>query len=223
MEDELMLENIKACLFDMDGTVVDSMWIWGSIDFDYLDRFNITEVPETIGKDIEGASMRETAVYFKKTFNIPDSIEKIVSDWNDMAFEKYSTKVTLKPHAKEFLDFLKQNGIKIGLCTSNSLVLAEAGLRYLGIYDYFDAITTGCIDIKGKPEPDIYLITAEKLGVEPENCLVFEDLVKGITAGINAGMKTVAVRDDYSDYQLEEKKALADYYIEDYNEIIENI
>ena len=218
-----MLENIKACLFDMDGTVLDSMWVWGNIDIDYLKQFGVYDVPENMGKEIEGASMREVAIYFKEHFDIPDSIDKIVSDWNDMAMYRYANLVTLKPHIKEFLECLKDRGIKIGLCTSNSLVLAEAGLKNLEIFDYFDAITTGCIDIKGKPEPDIYLVTADKLGVKPENCLVFEDLVKGLTAGINAGMKTVAVKDDYSDYQLNEKIELADYYIEDYDEFIKNL
>ena len=78
---------------------------------------------------------------------------------------------------------------------------------------------TACEVEKGKPSPDIYLAVADKLGVEPEECLVFEDITPGIMAGKNAGMRVCAVEDDYSMHQIEEKKALADYYIRDYYEI----
>lgn len=216
-----MLTNIKACIFDLDGTVVDSMWVWRQVDIDYLNKFGY-EVPKNMGKDFEGASMREVAVYFKSRFNISDDIDVMINEWNDMALYKYIHEVPLKCHIDEYLAYLKSQGIKIGLYTSNSLVLAEAALKSKGIYEYFDAITAGCGDIKGKPEPDGYLITAKKLNINPKNCLVFEDLCKGIQAGINASMKTCAVKDDYSMYQDKEKREMADYYIEDYYEIFKN-
>ncbi|MDO4965451.1 MAG: HAD family phosphatase [Lachnospiraceae bacterium] len=213
-----MLTNIKACIFDLDGTVVDSMWIWRSIDHDYL-AIHGYEVPDDMAKDIEGSSMKEVAKYFKNRFHIEDDIDKIVNDWNDMALMKYTNDVTLKPHIDEFLSYLKNNNIKVGLSTSNSMLLAKAVLKARGIYDYFDAMSAGCSDIKGKPAPDIYLKTADMLSVDPSECLVFEDLIKGLNAGINAGMKTCAVKDEYSMYQWEEKIKLADYFIEDYHEV----
>ena len=215
-----MLEEIKACIFDLDGTVVDSMWVWGQIDIDYLAKYGY-EVPENMGKDFEGASMVEVAKYFKSRFNIENDIDSIISEWNDMAIEQYTNNVHLKTGLAEFLAFLKKNDIKIGLYTSNSLVLASATLKANNVFTYFNAITAGCSGIKGKPEPDGYLITAEKLEVNPSECLVFEDLAMGIKAGKNAGMKTCAIKDAYSMYQDDEKRLLADYYIEDYNEIIE--
>lgn len=213
-----MLNNIDACIFDLDGTVVDSMWVWGSIDIDYLKRHGF-EVPKDMKDDIEGASMREIAVYFKNRFHLDYTLDEIIEDWNQMAIERYKNVVPLKPHIAEFLKYLKENSIKVGLYTSNSLVLTEAALKGNDIYKYFDAITSGCTDIKGKPEPDGYLITADRLNVPYDRCLVFEDLVKGIEAGKNAGMKTCAIRDDYSMFQDDEKHKLADYYIEDYYEV----
>lgn len=213
-----MLENIKACIFDMDGTIVDSMWVWRQIDYDYLSKYDI-EVPENMSKDIEGSSMREVAKYFKDRFSIDDDIDTIIDEWNDMAMYQYTNKVPLKPHIKEFLIYLKDNNIKTGIYTSNSYVLCEAALKAAGIFEYFDVITAGCSDIKGKPDPEGYLITSDKLNINPNECLVFEDLCKGIQAGKNAQMKTCAIKDNYSMYQDLEKRELADYYIEDYYDV----
>jgi len=216
-----LLKNIDACIFDLDGTLVDSMWVWGAVDIEYLGKHGCS-VPPDMKDDIEGSSMREIAVYFQNRFNIHDSVEKIIEDWNIMALDKYSNSVPMKPHIDEFLAYLKENNIKVGLYTSNSYVLTEAALKGHNILQYFDAITSGCSDIKGKPEPDGYLLTADKLGVSYDRCLVFEDLVMGIWAGKKAGMKTCAIKDDYSAAQDEEKAKLADYYIEDYYEVFKS-
>ena len=88
-----MLEGIKAVIFDLDGTVVDSMWMWEAIDIEYLARFGIP-LPPDLQKKISGMSFRETAVYFKETFGIPDSLEKIKSDWNDMVLVDCANRVS---------------------------------------------------------------------------------------------------------------------------------
>ena len=81
---------------------------------------------------------------------------------------------------------------------------------------------TACEVQKGKPAPDIYLAVADRLSVPPEKCLVFEDIVPGIMAGKNAGMKVVAVFDEASKNTTDKKKELADYYVESIDEFIEN-
>ncbi len=215
-----MLENIKAVIFDLDGTLVDSMWMWRDIDIEYLGRFNIP-LPPTLQKDISGMSFSETAVYFKETFGIPDSLEEIKKTWNEMALYKYTHEVPLKPGALEFLKRLKALGIRTGIATSNSRELVEAAVESLHISDYLDEIHTSCEVAKGKPAPDIYLLVAEYLKVSPEHCLVFEDIPEGILAGVRAGMKTCAVEDDFSLGMTEEKKQLADYYITQYDEVTE--
>ena len=87
---------------------------------------------------------------------------------------------------------------------------------------YIDAVTTSCDVNKGKPEPDVYLKTAEKLQVKPEHCLVFEDIPMGILAGKRAGMQVCAIEDDYSIHLTAEKKALADYYITDFRQVLDH-
>ena len=214
-----MLQDIKAVIFDLDGSLVDSMWIWRDIDIAYLGRFGI-ELPEELQTEIEGKSFSETAVYFKERFQIPDSLEQMKEEWNKMAWDKYMYEVMLKPGADVFLKYCIEKGIKLGIATSNSRQLVEAVADARGFGKNFDCIMTACEVEKGKPSPDIYLAVADKLGVDPANCLVFEDITPGIMAGKNAGMRVCAVEDDYSMHQMEEKKALADYYIKDYYEIM---
>lgn len=211
--------NIEAVLFDLDGTLVDSMWMWRQIDVEYLARFG-HELPEQLQKNIEGMSFTETAVYFKETFAIPRTLEKIKSDWNEMTMEKYRTEVFFKPGAKEFLEKLKANGKKTAICTSNSRELVEAVVDALGMRPYIDFIITACDVEKGKPSPDIYLKAAEVLGAAPKECLVFEDVPAGIQAGKAAGMRVIAVEDDFSRDMKEEKMKLADRFIENYNELL---
>ena len=213
-----MLQNKKAVIFDLDGTLVDSMWMWKAIDIEYLGRFGF-DLPSTLQKDIEGMSFSETAVYFKETFRIPDSLEKIKSDWNAMAYDKYTKEVDLKPGAEKFLEYCREHGIKMGIATSNSRELVDATIEALGVKEYFDCIMTSCEVAKGKPAPDIYLAVAKVLGVETSECLVFEDVEMGIMAGKNAGMMVCAIEDLFSMNQIERKKQLADYYIKDFEEL----
>lgn len=210
-----MLKNTDAIIFDLDGSLVDSMWMWRAIDIEYLGRFGIP-LPEDLQSKIEGMSFSETAVYFKEFFHIPDSLEKIKDDWNRMAWDKYANEVPLKPGIPEFLRGCREHGIKLGIATSNSRELVENIVEVHKLRDYFSCIMTGCDVAHGKPAPDIYLAVSEKLRVNPERCLVFEDIIPGIQAGKSAGMKVCAVEDAYSLQTKENKKALADFYIEDY-------
>ena len=215
-----MLTNIKACLFDMDGTLVDSMHIWKDIDIAFLGRFGY-ELPPTLQKEIEGMAFKETAQYFKERFNLPLSIEEIMDQWNEMAFRVYAEEIDYKKGAFAFLKMLKKIGIRTAICTSNSKELVAAVGEHLGFIPYFDTIITSCEVGAGKPAPDIYLEAARRVGVSPEECLVFEDIVMGLTAGKRAGMKLCAVEDPFSADQREEKMAMADYYIEDYLSLLE--
>lgn len=214
------LQTKKAVIFDLDGTLVDSMWMWKQIDIEYLGRFGY-ECPETLQKVIEGMSFSETAVYFKETFSIPDSLDEIKQTWIDMSIEKYRNEVPLKKGAQEFLDYLKSHDIKAGIATSNGQDMVDVVLNSLNIKPYFQVVTTACEVAHGKPAPDIYLKVAESLGVEPKDCMVFEDVPAGIMAGKAAGMAVCAIEDAFSAEMREEKQQLADFFIEDYNEILE--
>ena len=166
-----MLSGKKAVIFDMDGTLTDSMWIWPEVDRIFLKKYHLTP-PPGFAKALEGKSYTETAQYFLDVFpELSCSLE----------------------------DVQKEDALQIR--------------------EYFSSVRTGCEVKKGKPAPDVYLKVAEDLGVRPEECLVFEDVPKGIEAGRNAGMTVCAVDDAFSASDEKEKKEKADYFIRSYDEI----
>lgn len=213
-----LLKQKKAVIFDLDGTLVDSMWMWHQIDIEYLGRYGY-QCPPDLQRKIEGMSFSETAVYFKEQFRIPDSLDQIKQAWIDMSIEKYRCQVPLKKGAGQFLEYLKASGIRMGIATSNGRDMVDAVLNSLKIGSYFQVITTACEVAAGKPAPDIYLKVAKDLSAAPEECMVFEDVPAGIMAGKAAGMVVCAVEDSYSAGMRAEKTELADYFIEDYEEL----
>lgn len=214
-----ILEHIDAVIFDLDGSLVDSTWVWKAIDIEYLDKFGIKPPPD-LHHLIGGRSFHETAAYFKELFQIPDEVEQIKADWNRMAWDRYSSEVPLKKGAGQFLAACRKMRLKLGIATSNSRELVENVIAAHKLEGYFDCIMTSHEVSKGKPAPDIYLAAAQALDVSPARCLVFEDIVHGIQAGKAAGMYVCAVYDDASAAQDTKKREMADYYIHDFEEFI---
>ena len=214
-----MWRDKKGAIFDMDGTLMDSMWIWRDIDIEYLGRFGIA-LPEDLQAKIEGMSFAETAVYFREHFGITDSLEKIQSDWNDMAIDFYRHRIGMKRGARELLTQMKERGMKIGIATSNSVELTEECLAANGVADLFDTVRTSRDTPRGKPFPDIYLSVADEWGIAPEDLIVFEDIPNGAIAGKRAGMEVIAVADDYALSRREELIRIADHFIEDFTQIL---
>lgn len=201
----------------MDGTLIDSMWIWHKIGIEYLNKRNI-KMPNLKDK-IGHLNYIETAYYFKKRFNLSESVEEIIEEWSAMAYKEYNLNVKLKPGVNEFLDYLKSKNIKIALATSNNIKLVDVALKKNNIYHYFDSITTVDEVKRGKNFPDIYLLAAKKLNVQPEKCIVFEDILPAVISAKSAGMKVVGVHDLYSGYEKKDIAKHADMYIFKYDEL----
>ena len=127
-----MLEHIKAVIFDLDGSLVDSMWVWPQIDIDYLARFGLKPPEEGLQGAIDGMSFSETAVWFKEQYHLSDSIDQIKEDWNQMAWDKYEHEVMLKDGAYEFLKLCMQkniNGLRQSFRTLDNVHLESIYLK----------------------------------------------------------------------------------------------
>lgn len=217
-----MLKGIKGAIFDLDGTLIDSMWVWEKIDHDFLKKRNL-DFPDDLRGNIEHLSFREVAKYFKSRFSLNENIEDIMNEWNDMAYYEYSTNVMLKPYAKEFLLFLKSINVRTAIATSNSMLLMNAALENNGILHMFDAVTTLDEVGKVKNSPEIYLMSAKKLSIPPSECIVFEDILPAVKGAKAAGMRVIGVHDSYSEFQKEDILQVADRYISDFHECLEAI
>lgn len=218
---DLMLKNTDAVLFDLDGTLIDSMGVWGKVDRIYLARYDI-ECPPDLTRTLSGISISQAAAYFRDVFKINEPESKMIADWNELARDQYSNHVLPKESAIKWLDEIRSRGIRMAVGTSNTRELAETVIRKRNLAEYFDIILTG-EDVKiGKPDPYIYLKAAHGVGADPSRCIVFEDIVQGLIAGKAAGMRTCGVYDQHSEYQETEKREAADYYINGFEDIFTN-
>lgn len=218
---DMLLEGKEAVLFDIDGTLIDSMGVWEEIDRIYLKRYGI-EMPAKLPEILSGMSIAQTTAYFRDVLGVKETDEKMVSDWNELAYEQYSQHILPKKSALSFVEEIHDRGIVMAVGTSNTRALAEVVLKRLGFFEYFACMLTGEDVKKGKPDPYIYLETARRVKADPSRCIVFEDIPEGLMAGSRAGMKTCGVWDRFSLMKEEDKRKIADYYIRDFSDIFEN-
>jgi len=206
---------MKAYIFDLDGTLFDSLDVWHKIDIDFLQKRGIA-VPPDYSKEITAMTFDESAAYTIRRFGLSDSIDDLKQEWIDMAEYAYGHTVQMKPYAKEYITMLKDRDEKLAIATSLFSNLTNLSLRKHGIYDYFNVICTteetGC----GKSHPDVFLLTVKKLGVEPCDCIVFEDIYEAVKSAKSAGMTVCAVYDKSSQNDWEKIKKIADYSIIDF-------
>jgi len=209
----------KAVIFDLDGTLIDSMQVWRKVDAEFLGSRGI-KVPDDLFEHLpNGNSFIQTAQYFKDRFELPDSVQSIMNEWTQMVTHHYQQDILLKVGAAELVHDLVSQGILLGLATSNSRFLASAVLSRSGIWDCFTASVTGEEVKMGKPYPEIYQKTACLLDIEAQDCIVLEDTLSGVQAGKAAGMKVIAIYDADNLDQIPKIKSVADFYAEDYTQV----
>ncbi|MGN1361877.1 MAG: HAD family hydrolase [Eggerthellaceae bacterium] len=212
--------RFRAAIFDFDGTLATSMWVWMDIDRQFCREQGLT-LPEGYADDLMGLGFEGAAQYFIDQLGCTLSLEECCAAFNRLAFHRYAHEVRLKPGAADFLRKLQERGVACGIASSLNRTLLQAALRNNGVDQAFSAI---CLcDEQGthKGLPTIYLETARQLEVDPGECVVFEDIVLGVGSAQAAGMCAVAVLDEGNEVQdTAQVQRLADGWIRDFRGLI---
>jgi len=206
---------MRAFIFDLDGTLFDSMGVWADIDIAFLEKRGIP-VPDDYTDTVLSLSFHEAAAYTIERFSLACSVDDLIREWNNMAVSAYQSTVQLKPYAKEYLLALSSLGLPLAIATSSVPELYVPALCNHGIYDLFSVICNASEVGCGKSEPDIFLLTAQKLGVSPCDCVLFEDILPAVKSAKSIGMTVHGVYDKSSDADWEQIKKIADGAILDF-------
>ena len=219
MNRENWLKNIEGAVFDLDGTLLDSSWVWEKVDEKFLGDRGF-QVPDDYVDEISPLGAERAAVYTIERFGLNEDKDDIVREWIEMAKKEYATEVVCKPYAKEFLVKLHKLNIKMAVATSSDRELFMKTLEREGILKYFQKIVTVDEVERGKGYPDIYEEAARRIKVNPHKCLVFEDILAGVTGASLGEFNVVAVFDEKSKHNWEKIKSISKYSINDYKELL---
>lgn len=204
-------------IFDVDGTILDSMSIWMDAGNLYLNSLGI-ETDENIGEVLFDMTMVEGANYLKNKYHIDLTIEQICEGINDTVYDFYKNKAQLKSGIKEFIILAHKQNIPMTIATSTDRPMIEAALKRLDLYKYFDDIFTTTEVGKGKNHPDIFIRAMEKMHTSSENTWMFEDASYSLETAKKIGIKTVGIYDQSSANCQEQLKKVSDIYINNWSE-----
>ena len=213
------INKFKGAIFDLDGTLFDSMGIWKEVDLAFFKNHGM-RMPSDYQDKIKDMHFKTMAIYTKERFHMRSSVESIMDEWCELCFDKYANEVPLKKGVKKFLELLKTNGIKIAFATANTTELSEVCLKNNGIFEYFDTGSYLHETFTDKSDPDVYFLACERLGLSPDECIVFEDLLAGIKGAVKGGFTVCGVYDKHSRRDTENIKRIADYYINSFEELL---
>lgn len=200
-----------AALFDLDGTLLDSGYVWRDVDAKFFAGRQVEVDHAEYARAVQGLSFREAAVYTKRRYDLPESVEAIMGEWMAMAREAYAHHVNLKPGARSYLRQLKRAGVKLAVVTANRAELFMPALERHGLAELFDAFCTSAeVGNVNKSDGAIYRLAAQRLGVAPEACAVFEDVLEGVAGAKGCGMRVYAIEDAAAEHHRETIAALAD-------------
>ncbi len=210
--------KISGAVFDVDGTILDSMGIWDEIITDFYKKHNLTPSsgePELL----RNMTLEESIPYILDKYSLKMSVSEVESELKSCVFNKYKTEIQAKDGAVDFIKRLHASGIKIAAATSGYPELFLAAFKRLGIDKFTDAYALSSEVGVNKSNPDVYLLAASRIGISPEKCMVFEDISAGIQGAKKGGFMTCAVRDSSNLSITDALKKEADIYISSFSEL----
>lgn len=214
-----MFKNIKGAIFDMDGTLIDSLILWEVIWKKFGNLFCEDEnfIPSSEDdKAVRTMTLVDAMDYIHARYNIGKSGNELLETANEIISDFYSKDVMLKDGVAEILEYLNANGVKMCIASATEKELVKVAVKHCNIEKYFVNIFS-CADIgKGKDEPDIYLKAMESLGTSAEETCIFEDSHIAICTADKLGIMTVGIYDK-NNYGQDEIKKIAKYYIDENN------
>lgn len=213
------MKEFKGAIFDLDGTILDSMWVWEQVDVNFLGNRGIP-VPKDYAKEISAMNIKTAAEYTIARFGLPETVEQVAAEWYDMAMKEYAEDVQLKAGAREYMAYLKAKDVKLAVATSSPRELFLPCLENNEIFEFFDTIVTTMEVERGKDFPDVYEEAARRISLKPSECMVFEDILKGIKAAKRGGFYVVALEEDHAIEDREEIRQVSHKYIRDFEELM---
>ena len=209
----------RFCIFDMDGTLTDSMHHWKRLGADYL-RSKGIEPDERLLWMVKAMTMTQGAAYFMKTFGLPGPEDAVVAEMEAVMDAHYRNDVPLKPGADRYLSTLRARGAKLCVATATAEPLARACLERLGVADRLEFILSCETLGLSKDRPDIYLLAAERLGAAPGDCAVFEDALYAAKTAREAGFYTVGLYEESYAHEFPALEALCHETVTDWRDAL---
>lgn len=207
-------------IFDMDGTLIDSNGVWKEVDIAFLAKRGFPYTREYY-QGVAHTIFPKAAVFTKAYCKLEESKEEIMAEWMEMAGDAYATRVPVKPGVREYLEQCRDKGERMIVLTSAVPEHCRSALTHLGLMEFFETIFFAHDLNLEKKDPDIFLLAAEKCGVRPEECTLYDDSVDACRGAKAAGMHAVGVFDPYFSVSEAEMRAVCDGYIHSFTELLE--
>ena len=172
---------IRGAIFDMDGLLLDSECIWQRGWYEIAEEMGIS-LPDTFTMEVCGTCGSQMEMVVRRNYRVDDP-QRIMDACRERVYRYEEEGVPLKPGAEEILSGMKNRGVLLAVGSSSPIEMIRSNLEKAGVLSYFDALACGREAAHPKPAPDIFLLAAKKLGLPPEECLVFEDSPSGVEAG----------------------------------------
>lgn len=207
-------------IFDMDGTLIDSNGVWKEVDIAFLAKRGFPYTREYY-QGVAHTIFPKAAVFTKAYCKLEESTEEIMAEWMEMAGDAYATRVPVKPGVREYLEQCRDKGERMIVLTSAVPEHCRSAMTHLGLMEFFETIFFAHDLNLEKKDPDIFLLAAEKCGVRPEECTLYDDSVDACRGAKAAGMHAVGVFDPYFRVSEAEMRAVCDGYIHSFTELLE--